>query len=410
MNRKRLPALDGLRGVGATIVVVYHTLLQSDWFRRGMYDFDASAPLSWLVTISPLRVFLDGRLAVLSFFVLSGFVLSRGYWRGSPTRWGGYYVRRGLRLFPPVLASGVVAVLLLSVTQILTGVGHGWVDLGAAGTSVGHLMANMGLLGLSNAPLNVVWWSMRWEVWFSIVMPALFVALAVLGCGPNRRFRAAPLVCGMTCIAAVSLQPLIRHTFEVPSWASRAILYLPMFGVGTALAALEPWLHENRWLRGRFWGWIALGVMFAMMASRGPLGALRAGHHLDLGLASGLMQGLSLTGVVIAVALLVGWPPATRAMSVRPVLWIGTRSYSLYLVHLPLVGLLAALFSVDTAPVWFVVLCLAASLALAAVFYRLVEAPSTRLSSRFGRARTRRPTESVPTTSRPRSPEPVEVG
>ena len=111
MTTKRLPALDGLRGVAALVVVVYHSLLYWSGFRAGMYHFDADDPASWLMTISPLRMFVDGRIAVLAFFVLSGFVLSRGFWRGRSTRWTGYYVRRALRLYPPVFASGALAIV-----------------------------------------------------------------------------------------------------------------------------------------------------------------------------------------------------------------------------------------------------------------------------------------------------------
>src|SRR5690606_7898461 len=79
--------------------------------------------------------------------------------------------------------------------------------------------------------------------------------------------------------------------------------------------------------------------------------------------------------------LLVAWPAAGRVTAARPVVWMGERSYSLYLVHLPLIGVLAALFAVHGASVGFVVLCVAASLALSVVFHRYVERPSTRLSS-----------------------------
>ena len=273
--------------------------------------------------------------------------------------------------------------------QLITGRGDGWVDLAAAGTSVARFAQNMGLLGLTRSPLNVVWWSMRWEVWFSIILPVVLVVLAVAGCGPRRRFRSTPWVFAALCVVTSSLQPWAYHRFGLPPSLSRAMLYLPIFGVGVALAAFEGGIAGSRWLRAGRGGWVLTGAAFVLLGARGPLGALRRAGSVDPIVATGLMQGLSIVGVALIVVVLLGWPRAIRSFSARPVDWVGERSYSLYLVHLPLIGLLAALFEVHTARLWFVALCVAVSLAVTVPFFRLVEVPSVRLASHFGTSRTR---------------------
>jgi peptidoglycan/LPS O-acetylase OafA/YrhL len=65
---KRLIELDALRGIAAFIVVLHHAWLslpnRPEW-------------LQWLLETTPLRPIAMGRQAVLFFFVLSGFVLTR---------------------------------------------------------------------------------------------------------------------------------------------------------------------------------------------------------------------------------------------------------------------------------------------------------------------------------------------
>lgn len=417
MAGRRLDALDGLRGVGALTVVVYHSMGYSPWFRTGMYSYEATGLLAWIVTFSPARALLDGRPAVMSFFVLSGFVLTRSFWKGRAGDWPRYYVRRLLRLYPPVIASALLAVVFLAATQAVDGTGRGWVDLGAAGTSLSKLATNMGLLGLIDAPLNVVWWSLRWEMWFSILLPVVLLALVMLGCGPDRRFRATPAVFGAACIALVGLQPWIRVTFETSFSMTRALLYLPMFGVGIALAAFERQLADHRWSRPTR-GWLLLGAAVVLITARGPMGWLTATGRIDPLLGGGLTELLPLTGVATLIALLVSWPVAMRAMSNRPIVWVGERSYSLYLVHFPLVTLLGATFTVERASLWFLAVCVSLSLVLMTLFYRAVEHPSARLSARLGRPRRSHPPHGADpegmtgdrTAGRPGAGEPVGVG
>ncbi len=408
MPTRRLEALDGLRGVAALMVVVYHSMGYSEWFREGMYEYRSAGAFAWLVTLSPIRSAFDGRVAVMAFFVLSGFVLSRNFWKRRATDWPRYYLRRGLRLYPPVFASAALAVVLLGMRQAIGGTGTGLVDLDAAGTSTSRLFENMGLVTLIDAPLNVVWWSLRWEVWFSILLPAFFVALVLFGCGPNRRFRTAPVWFGLACVSLVAAQPWIQLTYDTSYSISRAILYLPMFGLGIAVAAFERQVVEARW-RSRWKGWLVLGAAFALLATRGPLGSLAVTGKIDPQLGIGLAGALPLLGVALLVVVLVGWPVARRTMSVRPVVWLGERSYSLYLVHLPLVLLLGAGFAVSRASVWFVALSVASSLGLTVVFYRCVERPSAALASRSGRRRTPEPPVDRPVDDRWEDPRGAKV-
>jgi peptidoglycan/LPS O-acetylase OafA/YrhL len=177
-----------------------------------------------------------------------------------------------------------------------------------------------------------------------------------------------------------------------------------MFGVGVAIAAFEKSLVEAAWHRPRT-GWFVLGGAVALLATRGPLGSFAVTGRIDPQLGIGLAGALPLTGIAVLIVLLIGWPVARQTMSVRPIVWLGERSYSLYLVHLPLVALLGVGFAVSRAAVWFVALCVASSLAVMVVFYRYVERPSAALASRFARRpRVERPEKPVPDDRREDEP------
>ena len=115
---ERLQALEGLRGVAASIVVLFHglsmfypslvygtTLGMSALHHSRLEDFFYGNPLS---------VFTSGAFAVAIFFVLSGFVLSVGFFNGkgneSVMRIAG---KRYLRLMLPAFSSIVLTFLVV---------------------------------------------------------------------------------------------------------------------------------------------------------------------------------------------------------------------------------------------------------------------------------------------------------
>src|SRR5690606_32563307 len=152
-------------------------------------------------------------------------VLSRRFWRGERTNWGRYAVRRAIRLYVPVWGSAVLALVFLALRQDLGGVGKGIVDLDDAGTSVGHVFTNLGFFGIDSARSTGVWWSMRWEFWFSVLLPVVLAALVALGCGPRRRRRHTPLAFGAVCVALIGLQPWVVRSFDVAPIVGKVELY-----------------------------------------------------------------------------------------------------------------------------------------------------------------------------------------
>ena len=85
-------ALDGLRGVAVSMVVLYHF-----WWALPKYQHPLSAGITRV-----LAVFLIGQKGVDLFFVLSGFLITGILLRtkGSANYFRTFYIRRSLRIFP----------------------------------------------------------------------------------------------------------------------------------------------------------------------------------------------------------------------------------------------------------------------------------------------------------------------
>jgi len=116
-NNKRITHLDGLRGILALVVFVYHFFycLAPQFILGGTYNEVISKNYTLLKTIAytPLNLFYNGGMAVNFFFVLSAYVLSYNYFSNNklnPIRKN--LLKRYFRLAIPVLASCVFIYLL----------------------------------------------------------------------------------------------------------------------------------------------------------------------------------------------------------------------------------------------------------------------------------------------------------
>lgn len=169
------------------------------------------------------------------------------------------------------------------------------------------------------------------------------------------------------------------------------IFYLPVFGVGVALALYEqPLVGAGRRLVSRaLWIPVALIVLDAVLLSSGAeIYALRHAYPAPV---VTFTPGTEVVGAALAVWLVLSWGRLDRALDRRPMQWVGKRSFSLYLTHEPLLIFLALALGGHPNAGELMLVVLPASLALSALFYRVVERPSHRPANTVGRRMLRRP-------------------
>jgi peptidoglycan/LPS O-acetylase OafA/YrhL len=349
------PALDGLRAVAITFVVVYHA--------------------------TGTRYPATGLAGVDVFFVLSGFLITTLLLRERRLRGRvsvrDFYERRAWRLLPALL------VLLGIVTAFLAITGEA-VARWAAGVVGGLFYGTNVILAtghVDDVPLGLTHlWSLAAEEQFYLIWPVVLVLVL------RTRPYAAALVCGA---AIVVLQ--YRGLELVGSNASPYRIYfgadtrsLPIVA-GCLLAVLwsrEPVRRQIERVAGKTAPIAALCLCVLVYVGWGTL--YFAGPLLVVAVCSCLLIANAFDrGSLLA-----------RGLSIPPVVWLGRISYSLYLWHQPVLvafGVYGAALTLRAVP------GVAVSLAAASASYFLIERPLLRRRSLRGARSTvgsaeRRPT------------------
>ncbi len=278
----------------------------------------------------------------------------------------------------------LAAVLHVAVSHRTIPAGSWWLNWHAEPLSI-HTLDHDALLapGAGDGAFSSALWSLRWEVLFSALLPALLAlarfsrrrALARARIHAHGALSYAP----GALVAALCLAALARGGHA--SGLDEYLLYLPPFLLGMVLAFHHSQLARlASSLRPRTPRNVAVEV--ALLAT--CVAALTCDWWLPAGIPS---APLVAAGACLAVLAALVCASLARALVSRPMQWVGKRSYSLYLVHEPLVVALA--FAVGGRPgrLRFSLLALAASLLTAGVFFRLAEAPSHRLARRWAARR-----------------------
>ena len=118
MKQTQLDYINGLKGIGAGIVYLCHFVFA---FYYGMYTLEAAdchlpGNLDILIGQSPLNTFFSGNFAVRLFLVMSGYVLCLGYFKTrDKKRLVSSACKRYIRLLPPILVSNVLICALMLI-------------------------------------------------------------------------------------------------------------------------------------------------------------------------------------------------------------------------------------------------------------------------------------------------------
>lgn len=329
MNRPRYDILDGLRGVAAVMVLLYHVFNDAK---------------SFFVWPAPVYEFYHGFLGVDFFFILSGFVMGYAYDLRLEDRsltLGGFIKRRLIRLHPMVVM-GVILGLIAFLIQGCTKWDGTEVSLQAVmwATLLGLFLIpsplGMDVRGNTEAfPLNGPHWSLFFEYIGSLLYGILLHRL------PTKWLRVW-VACGIFSIAAYAL--LQEGGGVAYGWSSE-----PMNLLGGALRMLYAY---------------PMGLLMARMFRQRKPEPLQGPVFLFCSLALVVLLGLPLFGgkesetiyqLVCLFSFFPGiiWIGARGMVSgrqQRAVSFLGRLSYPLYATHFPLIYLYITWVARDDAP------------------------------------------------------------
>lgn len=367
----RLRSLDGARGLAALIVVIHHCALTVPEFAHLYLSgyVPAEGTLLWWINATPLKIFTAGGEAVLLFFVLSGLVVSLPVLRAKTFDWVSYYITRTLRLWMPVAASLLVAsaCVMLAIRDPSLTVSK-WVTM--SDVRVLEWPEVVGGLDVMRGPtrINNPLWSLQWEFMFSLLLP-VFVGIAVV----LRRWTVATIIV-CTALTVVGMMNVIGYLSFLTAFMAGAALAFPVMArTGRYRPRGTPILSRVLWLGCLVAGILAMCVFWSLLMN---------GVTDPFALAVG--KALALPGAVLIVLCAVFSRSVASFLEWGPVQWLGKISFSLYLVHVPIILMFSRLLGADH---WMRALLFAVptAFAVAVVFSRLVELPTHRLAKRTGR-------------------------
>ncbi|WP_372964698.1 acyltransferase family protein [Marinobacter sp.] len=277
-QQNRLTALDALRGIAALGVVLFHYLP----YYHKLYGHDFSVPS-----------FLDfGRYGVHLFFMLSGFVIFMTLERTRTARW--FALARAFRLLPALWAA--IALTFLSV--------H-WLGPADRAVGPGSALLNMTLLHeyLDHPHVDGAYWSLVIEATF-------YVWIALLFYGLNSWQRLRPVFWLWTAISYIGVLwwKSIPDTLDFLVKDLLFVRYAPLFISGMLIF---------RWYK-----------YSKPPAADITLLALTIGHCLIAYKAPYNLFVLSCYGLFILAS--AGY---LNILSRPGILWLGSISYTLYLLH-----------------------------------------------------------------------------
>lgn len=290
-NFVRLNALDGWRGVACVIVATFHfSAAHSLYFQ------------AWLRNCAPLLEF---------FFIVSGFVMAlafadsvkdvRGFWA--------YMIRRLGRVWPLHLATFAI-LLALALTKA------------ALGTTYGGFYGGM-------AP--------------EAILPQIFMLQTWVGMGLTWNFPAWTLSAEFAAYIIFGLIVLVLKSRGARNWAALAIIAVA--SVIFYFELLQPREDYNVVSVARCFAGFFLGFLLYDLWKRRPITSPVVATVLELAVVAGFIisiqahfTGLAyflnyivFGGLVLVFANDKGL--VSRALSIKPLVWLGKVSFSLYMTH-----------------------------------------------------------------------------
>ena len=364
--KQRFKELDSLRGLAALSVVFHHFLIMLP----AMSD-DPNA--FWFLKYTPIHIFWAGHEAVIFFFVLSGFVLSLQFFR-KKVCYRSYLVKRLCRIYIPCIACVIFSIGMsrLFYGGEIEGLSSWFNRVWTMKPSVLLVIEHVFLISsFRNNVFVPVLWSLVHEMRISIIFPVVMLGILRFNWKINLGFAAC-----MTTLSMV-LTFIFHRVLDYRSDYWLTVHYISMFIFGALLAKhkgelIDGYRRLARWVRISF-------LLIGMLCYVFP--------WLIRGISSFSLlffdDWIVSAGVAVFVISSLGSSKVSQLLVLRPVIFLGLTSYSVYLLHTVVLLSLTHLFygAISLWVIW--ILAFTATVFLAWLSYKFVEIPSMHIGRRL---------------------------
>lgn len=335
--------ITGLRALAATMVVIIHTGAFNDLGLIGLNITEA------------------GLGGVAMFFVIAGFSVTQSFL--SESNYKSYIVKRLVRIAPSYYL--VLTITFLLILTGLIGIPHSGLDHGTVYDAKNYLMhlAFLSYLdkSLSNSVLSVEW-TLPIEVFWYFVLPLFILA------GRSWKKLLAYLI--LTYVIGDATKALLQHSEQVnPSWLPTRHGFYFILGIMAHKyrgEVMGKWTHWNNYLVLAGVALFMLNVVFSVGNTPRFLAVATflfiCGYNGQFSVIKSIMEG-------------------------RIMLFLGSISYSIYLVHFPIIYVLQTYLFTPKAVTGFA-LVFALTVILSTLITRYLEGP---VQKAFKRSRFNKP-------------------
>ena len=379
-----IPALDGLRTLAVVAVVLYH--LNLTWAQGGL-------------------------LGVTIFFVLSGYLITR-LLLNEIAKTGridlkSFWIRRIRRLFPAVVTVVVVTCALCTVFNhvMLTKMRPDILPSLLFFNNWWQIMQDVSYFNALGDPSPLThFWSLAIEEQFYLIWPPLLFAMVSMHVSkPNTR----RVVLGLAAVSALAMMVLYNPATD-PSrvyYGTDTRVFSLLLGAWMAFIPdrdLAPARLVRHLGLDRLAGAAKHGKSKGDTAEAATTKPSELARFWSSPASIDLMGVVGLVGLAAMVALTNGYTAfqyrggtllcsiltlmviaacvqpqgmVARALAAEPLVWIGKRSYSIYLWHYPLLLLMNPVANINDTPWWHYILQVLLVVAAAECSYRFIETP-----------------------------------
>jgi peptidoglycan/LPS O-acetylase OafA/YrhL len=338
--RKHLLFLDGLRGLAALYVVACHALAQI----TENYPPAEVSPAFLLAT----RWLIFGQASVDIFIVLSGFCLMFPVVQHDGRLRGGvleFVKRRSRRILPPYYAAIMLSLLLIwrvpALSHTTNALWAGALPVFSMPVLLSHLFLVHNLSDNWIYKIGYPLWSVatEWQIYFVFALLLLPIW---------RRYGIVAAICAGFFLGYLP-RLLFHHRFDAACFRFIGLFAL---GMGAAVVAFSQDAAYQKIAGSPFWIRLSAGAALLFVA----LAALRTDWLMrNLSIHELLIGTATAAFLLVAAQLPAGSEPSAgagpgrsaaasfvRFLEQRPVVALGTFSYSLYLIHAPFLALVYA--------------------------------------------------------------------
>lgn len=350
---KSLSILDGFRGIAITLVVVYHAWTEIS----GSRATDNGFPF--------LSFVYAGSTGVTLFFILSGFLVTRPFIVSilykQPLSLRSYVIARALRILPPYYLIGICALV-------------------AAGKL--HLLPQVLLFRADATDLDyfsMVWWSLIVEVHFYVLVPTIYILI-------KQRLEATCLMAGVLFTLMYILTSFHFFGYGGNQWQNIKLRLvfslfsqLPAFLVGITLAYIQVTKGQIALspAMARSFSFLTLLLLSFWLSGKASIPSIGfywkyPWYVLPESLLWGTLLGLAMMS------------KTTRFIILDNAIlhYLARISYSLYLIHMPILGFIKNQELQATA-IQSSIAVVTISIAIAHLMYITVEKPFLNLKKRL---------------------------